>query len=92
MFIHRLTKFLSRVALVAAALAFCVTYYDYPEIVYEGRIFISSVGVAMAIIAGLLSLALGSLLLIRRLPPKPWNAIVVASLSIVLALTYVALM
>ena len=92
MFPHRLTKFLSRVSLFAVALAFIVTYYDYPDIVYEGRVFISSVAVALAIIAGFLSLAIAGLLLLRRLPPKPFNAMVVASLSIVLAFTYVALL
>lgn len=92
MFAHRLSKFLSRVALVSVALAFCITYYAYPPIGYEGIIFISSVAVVLALGAGLLALVLAGLLLVRRQPPRPWNAIVVACLSLGLAMTYVWLL
>ena len=73
-------------------IAFACTHYQYPPIGYEGVIFISSVGVMLAFGSALLSLILAGLLLSRRQPPKPWNAVVVACLSIVLGTTYVWLL
>ena len=92
MFAHRLSKFLSRVALVSVVLAFGIAYYDYPPIGIEGRIFISSVAVVLALGAGLLTLVLAGLLLVRRQRPRPWNAVVVACLSVILALVFVWLL
>ena len=92
MFAHRLSIFLSRLALVAVALAFCITYYEYPPIGYAGIVFVSSVAVVLAIGAGLLAIALAVLILLRRLPAKPWNPIAFASLAIALALAYVWLL
>lgn len=73
---------------MSVLLAFACTHYQYPPVGYEGVIFISSVAVMLALGAALLSLVLAGLLLFRRQPPKPWDAMVVASLSIGLALTY----
>ena len=73
-------------------LAFASTHYQYPPIGYEGVIFISSVAVMLAVGSAMLSLALSGLLLIRRQPPRPWNAITVACLSMMLAFTYIWLL
>ena len=50
------------------------------------------VAVVLAIGAGLLAIALAVLILVRRLPAKPWNPIAFASLAIALALVYVWLL
>lgn len=92
MFAHRLSRFLSRLALVSSAFAIFIVYLASPSLGYEGTIFISAVAVALAIGAGLLSLLLGGLLLLRRQPPRPVNAITVASLAIALALAQVWLL
>ena len=88
-FAHRLSKFLSRLALFAAALAICVTYYGILPIGYEGMVFVSSVAVVMALGAGVISLGLAAMLLILRKPPKPYNAMLIASLAIIMAVAYV---
>ena len=68
---HRLSGFLSIVALISATLAVCVSYFSIPPIGYEGRIFLSSVAVVLAIGAGLLSLALAAIIFARKKRPKP---------------------
>lgn len=88
-FAHRLSKFLSRIALVAATLAICVTYYQFPPIGYEGMIFVSSVAVVLALGAGLISLGLAAILLLLRKSPKPYNAMLIATLAIGMAAGYV---
>jgi hypothetical protein len=75
--------------LTSIVIALCVAYFGYPPIGFGGIFFISSVGVVLAIGAGLISLALAALLLIRRRKPKPTNPIIISALSISLALLFV---
>jgi len=52
-------------------------------------VFVSSVGVVLTIGSGVLSLALATILFIKKTSPKPVNATVVSILSIILAFGYV---
>ena len=54
--------------------------------------FVSSVAVVLAIGAGLLSLGMAAVLLIRRKPPKPYNAALVSLVAIVMAFAYIWVM
>ena len=86
---YRLSRFLSKVALISALLAISVTYIEFPSIGYEGMVFVSSVAVVLTIGSGVLSLALATILFIKKTSPKPVNATVVSILSIILAFGYV---
>jgi len=86
---YRLSKFLSKVALISAMLAVSVTYFEFPPIGYEGMVLVSSVAVVLTIGSGILSLALATILFVKRASPKPVNATVVSILSLILAFGYV---
>ncbi|MBT8433040.1 MAG: hypothetical protein KJN95_00170 [Gammaproteobacteria bacterium] len=86
---YRLAGFLSKVALISAMLAVSVTYFEFPPIGYEGMVFVSSVGVVLTIGSAILSLALASILFVKRTSPKPVNATVISILSLILAFGYV---
>lgn len=86
---HRLSRFLSVVALISATLAVCVTYFSIPPMGYEGMIFLSSVAVVLALGSGLLSLALAAFVFVRKKPPKPLKTTAISILSIAIALGYV---
>lgn len=86
---YRLSRFLSKVALISAILAISVTYFEFPPIGYEGMVFVSSVAVVLTIGSGILSLALATILFIMKASPKPVNATVVSILSLILAFGYV---
>ncbi len=86
---YRLSRFLSKVALISAMLAVSVTYFEFPPIGYEGMVFVSSVAVVLTIGAGVLSLALALFLFIRKSSPKPVNATFISILSIAIAFGYV---
>jgi len=86
---YRLSGFLSKVALISAMLAISVTYFEFPPIGYEGMVFVSSVAVVLTIGSGILSLALATILFVKKISPKPVNATVVSILSIILAFGYV---
>ena len=86
---HRLSRFLSTVALTSSTLAVCLTYYSIPSLGYEGTIFVSSVAVVLAIGSGLLSLILATIILARRRPPKPYITIAKAIASIAMAIAYI---
>ena len=85
----RLSRFLSKVALISAMLAVSVTYFEFPPIGYEGMVFVSSVAVVLTIGSGVLSLVLAAILFVKRASPKPVNATVVSILSLILAFGYV---
>ncbi len=86
---YRLSRFLSKVALISAMLAVSVTYSEFPRSGYEGMVFVSSVAVVLTIGSGILSLALAAILFVKRASPKPVNATVVSILSLILAFGYV---
>lgn len=86
---YRLSRFLSKVALISALLAISVTYFEFPPIGYEGMVFVSSVAVVLTIGSGVLSLVLATILFIKKTSPKPVNATVVSILSIILAFGHV---
>lgn len=73
----------------AAIVGVCVYYYQVPPMGFEGIVFVSSVAVVLALLAGGLSLALAGYLLLRRKPPKPLNAVMVSIIAIVIALSYI---
>ena len=56
---------------------------------YEGIVFVSSVAVALALLAGAMSLTLAAYLLLRHKPPKPLNSVLISAVAIAIALTYV---
>jgi len=56
---------------------------------YEGIVFVSSVAVVLALLAGAMSLTLAAYLLLRHKPPKPLNAILVSAIAIAVALIYI---
>jgi hypothetical protein len=64
-------------------------YYQIPPMGFEGIIFLSSVAVVLALLAGGMSLTLAAYLLLRRKPPKPLNAVMVSTIAIAIALSYV---
>lgn len=86
---HRLSRFLSIVALTSSALANWLSYYWIPALGYEGTIFISSVAVVLAIGAGSLSLILAAILFFRKKPPKPIVTSAISITSIAMAFAYV---
>ncbi len=86
---HRLSNFLSVLALTSATLAVCVTYFSFPPMGYEGMIFLSSVAVVLALGSGLLSLALAAIILVTKKPPKPLKPAAISIVSIAIALGYI---
>ena len=85
----RLSRFLSKVAIISAILAFCVTYFGFPPVGFEGVIFISSVAVVLAIGAAVLSLVLALILFAKGSSPKPTTATVISMLSLAMAVGYI---
>lgn len=86
---HRLSRFLSVIALISATLAVSVTYFSFPPIGYEGMIFLSSVAVVLTIGSGLLSLALVAIIFVRKKPPKPVSTTAISIVSIAIAFGYI---
>ena len=86
---YRLSRFLSKVAIISAILAFSVTYFGFPPIGFEGVIFISSVAVVLAIGSAVLSLILAIILFSKGRSPKPTHATAVSILSLVMAVGYI---
>ena len=86
---YRLARFLSTVAILAAALAVSVSYLGFPPVSYEGMVLLSAVAIVLAIGAGGLSLLLSGALLLQRRPPNPIRPAVVSALAIALATLYV---
>ena len=64
-------------------------YYDFESIDYAGIVFLSSVSVMLALMAGSLSLVFALLLLARRQLPRPINPMVVSGIAMVLAGVYI---
>lgn len=86
---YNLSSFLSKVALISVLFAVSVTYFEFLPISYQGMVFVSSVAVVLTIGSGILSLALATILLVKRASPKPANAAVISILSLMLAFGYV---
>lgn len=86
---HRLSSFLSSVAIISATLAVCVTYYEFPPIGFEGMILVSSVAVVLAIGTAVLSLCLAAIQAASGRSPKPVTATVLSSLALIVAFGYI---
>lgn len=76
-------------ALISVALAYGVTYFEFPPIGFEGMIFISSVAVVLAIGSAVLSLALAAIMFAKGRSPKPVNATVTSIASLIMAVGYI---
>ena len=86
---YRLSKFLSSVAIISATLAVSITYYEIPPIGYEGRIFVSSVAVVLAIGSALLSLSLAAIHSARGRSPKTVISTELSILSLIVSFGYI---
>lgn len=82
---HRLARFLSILAVVAAVLTISITYFRFPQMDFEIAVFFSAVTVFLSLAAGGLALLLAAILAVNKDSPKPVITTVLSIIALVLA-------